>query len=283
VCDFDGDGKDDLFLPTGTSWWYSSGGKMNWVYLFDAHERLEQLRLGDFNGDRRCDVLAQAGDQWSLSSGGTSEWQSLGSYGVPLDQLAVGDFNGDKRADIFHRDPSGRWSVVSPPSKDWRVLGGSSFPLSQLHFGDFTGDGVTDILAIAGGRWSISKSGTEPWQTLNPKLGDSLDGALIADVDGNGIDDVVRLGKLGVLSTAPATTGFASYRATWQVSWDGRSDWNDLTTLTGIISLPLRLYPFAGRFDDNAGADLLLVDDDRLGRLYSKATGQVATLNLYAY
>ena len=40
VCDFDGDGKDDLFLATGASWWYSSAGKYQWTFLAPNTELL---------------------------------------------------------------------------------------------------------------------------------------------------------------------------------------------------------------------------------------------------
>jgi hypothetical protein len=46
VCDFDGDAVDDLFLPTGATWWYSSGGEFPWSYLNFKKERLDQVRLG---------------------------------------------------------------------------------------------------------------------------------------------------------------------------------------------------------------------------------------------
>ena len=68
VCDFNGDGRDDLFLPTGATWW-SSAGKMNWVYLNAASETLGQVALGDFDGDGRCDVFAVHGGKWVISSG----------------------------------------------------------------------------------------------------------------------------------------------------------------------------------------------------------------------
>ena len=53
VCDFDGDGKDDLFLPTGANWWYSSAGKMHWTFLAPHTERLNQVGIGDLTGDGR--------------------------------------------------------------------------------------------------------------------------------------------------------------------------------------------------------------------------------------
>jgi hypothetical protein len=91
VCDFDGDGIDDIFLATGATWWYSSFGEFHWTYLNARTERvdpepvrsgqarLNQLRLGYFDGDLRCDVLtADAKGQWGYYSGGTGAWQRLG-------------------------------------------------------------------------------------------------------------------------------------------------------------------------------------------------------------
>jgi hypothetical protein len=273
VCDFNGDGRDDLFLPTGVTWWYSSAGKMNWVYLNAASEMLGQVALGDFDGDGRCDVFAVHGGKWVISSGGTGEWRSLGTYGVPFNQLAFGKFNPDGKTDIFRRYPDGQWAVVSPGSHDWRSVASSGFPLDQLHFGDFTGDGITDVLAAEGGHWSISRSATDPWHTLNPNLSSNLDGVQIADVDSNGIDDVVRF----------KVTGFTG--GSWEVSWDGRGDWQTLKNVTWQSTYPRapHLHVFAGRFDDSRGADLLFLDDSRLGLLYRRASDALAVHNLYPY
>jgi hypothetical protein len=277
VCDFDGDGTDDLFLPTGVTGWYSSGGRMHWVFLNAASEMLGQLALGDFDGDGRCDVFAVHGSEWVISSGGTGQWKSLGTYGVPFDQLAFGKFNQTKTTEVFRRAPDGQWSVVTPGQQNWRAVQSSSFPLNQLHFGDFTGDGITDVLAVQGGRWSISKSASERWERLNSKLGSSLDGVLVADVNGNGTDDVVRVKVLFMPSVN------LKYSVQWQISWEGRSDWTKVTTLDLAPTLTPAYYPFAGRFDPSPGADLLLVDNSRNGRFYSTATNSVAPLNMYAY
>ena len=56
TCDFDGDGINDLFLATGQTWWYSSGGDKPWVYLNTSTKHRSQVSLGFFDGDNICDV-----------------------------------------------------------------------------------------------------------------------------------------------------------------------------------------------------------------------------------
>ena len=285
VCDFDGDGRDDLFLATGVSWWTSSAAKMPWTYLKDSNERLEQVALGDFDGDGRCDVFAVHGKEWGLYGGGSQPWKSLGAYGVPFSELALGHFNGGKAMDVFRRAPDGRWSVVTPGSTEargWRPLARSALPLSALHLGDFDGDGVSDVIAVVHKRWSISRSGSDRWTPLNRKLSDSLADALIADVDGDGRDDVVRLAASVKFA---GQYGSLAYGAKWQVSWAGESEW--MTPVPELLavypSTGFVLAPFAGRFEGRKNEDLMLVDSGRFGRMYSNASGTVSVQNLNAY
>jgi FG-GAP-like repeat len=114
VGDFDGDGKDDLFLATGAGWYYAPGANAEWRFLSAKTETINNLLFGDFDGDGRTDVFTQVGENWMVSWGGRSPWQLLsnrhadwpssggGSHGM-LD-LAVGDFVGDNRADVFYAD-----------------------------------------------------------------------------------------------------------------------------------------------------------------------------------
>ena len=263
---------------------------MQWRYLNAANERLEQLALGDFDGDGRCDVFAVHGDEWVISSGGTAPWKSLGSYNVPLSQLAFGKFDDGKAMDVFRRASNGRWWVVTPGSHDWRPLARSSFPLSSLRFGDFTGDGITDVLAVQGGRWSISRSGTGAWERLNPGLSDKLTNLRIADVDVDGTDDVVRLNVETQLADSVVYPEdphepLIRYEASWQVSWSGAADWVTLpATLSGTCPLrQLDLAAFAGHFDRRPGKSLMLLDHGRFGRIYNDASGAVTVQNLFPH
>jgi hypothetical protein len=275
VCDFDGDQIDDLFLPTGKTWWYSSFGEFPWTFLNVASERIDRLRLGYFDDDLVCDVLAESGGEWRISSGGRGMWKSIGAFGAPLAEVAFGRFDPNVRdhrpgatrrtTHAFRRAPDGQWFVTPLAAPDWQPVQSSSFPMDRLRFGDFTGDGVTDVLAVVSGRWAISESARSEWRRLNPDLGDAVAPLLIADLDNDNIDDSIRLKTEG---------GGGTLKLTWWVSDDGRSRWRKLKTFsfgTYAIAASPGLFGFAGRFGAAPGGGVLLTDPDRKGRFFSEA------------
>jgi hypothetical protein len=275
VCDFDGDGHDDLFLATGTSWWYMSSAKRQWTYLNSYTDTLDQLALGNFDGSGGCDVFAVHGNDWVISHGAREPWQSLGSFGVPFDQLRFGHFTSTTRTEIFRRAPDGQWWSISPGVFSWTPLASSSFPLSQLRFGDFNGDGITDVVAIESGHWSVSFSGRTAWQPLNTGLSDSLDHVLIADLDGKGTDDIIR---------------YNNSSNALEVSVAGRSGWQ---RLVGASLMQIGGGVFVGHFDGSKAAQILTIgpsaypfvdmENLRRGSLFSRATGALAPYGIYAY
>ncbi len=277
VCDFDGDGRDDLFLATGASWWYSSGGRMDWRFLSNYTERLHQVGLGDFDGDKRCDVFALEGDHWAISSGGRGAWTPLpGTFSIPFSELRFGDFNGDGITDIFRRAPDGQWYAISPGRWGWTALQSSGFPLSELRFGDFNGDKVTDVLSRSGGSWSVSWSGTSAWSKLPSNLNEELPGLFIADVDGIPGDDILRYKVV-----SPVT-------GRWEISSGGATAWQTFATLTWPSNQSTQapaytIRAFVGRFDAWANADLLAIDSTRTSRLFSAGHSNFAAYGLYAY
>jgi hypothetical protein len=290
-CDFDGDGVDDVFLATGRTWWFSSRGEFPWTYLTDRHERIDQVRLGYFDGDQKCDVLTESGGQWWIASGGTGAWQSIGAYGAPLGEVAFGRFDPsvrDHRAGVtkqtthaFWRTPAGEWKVTTLTGPAWQYIGGSSYPMSALRFGDFTGDGVTDVLAVSGGHWSISESGRSPWRQLNANLADPVAPLLIADLDNDGIDDLIKLEVIPPPSTGTQTTE----QVTWWVSQDGTGAWRQLKTYSFVrpLTAPLPLAALAGRFGLAPGGGVLLVDHARMGRFFSEAEASPDWTSQFAY
>jgi hypothetical protein len=266
VCDFDGDGKDDLFLATGASWWFSSGGEHHWVYLSPNRERLSEIALGDFDGDKRCDVfhVDEATSTWRLWKGGTGAWSEL-PYAVPFDQLRFGDFNGDKITDVFRAAPGGQWWAVSPGIYDWKRLQSSSISVSAFRFGDFDGDGITDVLKRGSAGYEISSGAVSSWTPWGSQKADPT-GFLVADVDGLPGDDLVRY----------VSTGSSSGR--WEVSSQGRNAFATLATAPAGDGLG-----FVGRFKGGAKADLIGVNASRMGQILSAGSKSFAPHGRHPY
>jgi hypothetical protein len=282
VCDFDEDRVDDLFLATGETWWFSSGGEFPWSYLTARKEGLDQIRLGYFDGDLRCDVLTESDGQWVISSGGRGPWTALGAFGKPMSEVAFGQFDPGQRdhrpgvtrrtTHAFWRAPDGQWYVTPLSAADWLPVQSSSVPMEKLRFGDFSGDGVTDVLAVVSGRWSISESARGQWIVLNRHLSSDVRSLYIADLDNNNIDDIIRL-ETKIRGAGPDSP----VKLTWWVSDDGRSRWRELRSYSTTVQL-LRespgLFAFSGRFGAEPGAGVLLTDVDRKGRFFSEADGR---------
>jgi hypothetical protein len=264
VCDFDGDGRDDLFQATGAQWWYMSGADRHWVFLQANTERIEQLGFGDFDGDRVCDVFSVHANDFGYYKSGVVAWRSLGTFSVPMSQLRFADFNGDRVTDVFRRAPDGQWWIVSPGYYGWTPIQSSSFPLSSLRFGDFNGDRIADVIAVEGGRWAVSWSGRQPWQALNAGISAGLANVLIGDIDGNGFDDIVRV-----------TASLLS--AKYEISRDGRGAWQTLAVH------PLGARGYIGRFRAAASADLVSVDLGRMSKRFDAASKTFVAHGLYPY
>jgi hypothetical protein len=193
VGDFDGDGIDDIFITTGTGWFYSSGGVSEWRWLRRATDLVGTLRLGDLDGDGRTDVIRANGRVLEVSWGGGSAWQTLTTTpgALPITNYAIGNFDGDRLHgdDIFATD--GATWFVAKNGHNFAQTQTSSVPASQLRFGDFDGDGKTDVFAIQNGRWSYSSAAVATWQAIPgaPSTSD-LNGLVFGDFDGDGRTDV---------------------------------------------------------------------------------------------
>jgi hypothetical protein len=188
--DFDGDGRTDLFLATGTAWFFSRGGSQPWTYLGPSGRLTGELAFADIDNDGTTDVLWRTADgTLYYSKSGKAAPVALTHVPVPANELRFGDFDGDGKTDIFYTQ-GGVWNFWYSSTHAWSSPGGSSLPLSALLFGDFDGDGKTDILGVANGHWSISSAGTQPWAKLNDKLTDSFAGAVVGDFDGDGQKEI---------------------------------------------------------------------------------------------
>ncbi len=290
VCDFDGDGIDDLFLPTGNSWWFSSYGEFHWSFLSAKNERLDKVRFGYFDNDQRCDVLTESDGEWVISSGGVEWWKSLGNFGASLKDVAFGRFDPNVRdhrpgvtlptTHAFRRGGDGQWFVTPLSAPNWQPVQSSSFPMSKLRFGDFTGDGVTDVLAVEGDHWAISESARGGWRRLNATLGDDVENLFIANMDpDDNIDDILKLDR----EFSPGqNVGHAKF--IWRRSKNGVEPWREWKRYE--FDYPMvqgRPHPdivvpgaaFAGRFGAAPGGGTMVIDPNRKGRFFSAAETRV--------
>jgi VCBS repeat protein len=245
VGDFDGDGKDDLFLATGAAWYYAPAGQAEWRYLNDMTVEMGSLLFGDFDGDGRTDVFTQRGREWFVSWGGASPWEKINESDARMTDFAIGDFDDDHRADVFYADGQ-TWFVSSGGVAPFTALDTSGFRIPDLRFGDFNGDGKTDVFSVVSGQWMVAYSGTSGWQPLRAKLTDSVANLTVGDFNGDGRADV-------------ATSSCLVF-CVWKVSYSGTGDW---TTLRSAV-VPLASAAAIGRFDGNVGEDVLLWHDNYL-------------------
>jgi len=278
ICDFDGDGVDDLFLATGVSWWFSGRGQFPWRFMAQRTEQLSDLRLGYFDEDTRCDVLAENDNAWIVSSGGTEPWARLGDQHAPLSEVVFGRFDLAARvtqADrprrathAFWRTRNGQWQVTTLTGSDqgWRDVQRSGLQMNALRFGDFDGDGVTDVLAVDRGRWAFSSGGAKPWQPLNASLGTNLRGLIVADIDNNGIDDVIRM----TYKTTPIGSGRWTATYVWEVSRDGRTAWQPLKEYSwNMLAGAVAPHVYAGGFGPVGRDAILTLGVDGIGHFFA--------------
>jgi hypothetical protein len=233
VGDFDGDGVDDLFVGTGTAWYFSSGGRSEWRLLNTMPERASELRFGDFDGDGRTDVLAVHVANIDVSWGGVSPWQTINVSAWPISELAVGDFDGDHVADLLLS--TGMQWFYALGGRNWTPWTTSQIHIRDVLLGDFTRSGHTQILRISSDhRWELVRALNGMWEPLGSSRDAALGELVVGDVDGDGFADVVRFKDNRWEYTSPALG------PGWVFLWN--------------TSVPIKGLPL-GRFDGQASTD----------------------------
>jgi hypothetical protein len=265
VADFDGDGRDDVYVFNGTDWSVgylemlrSTGTTLSYVRRYDRDlpgwgrmESHDQFYVADIDADRKQDLYVFNGRDWAIGY-----LQLLGSTGSALrhirrydeelpgwddmrthDQFFVGDFNADGRDDLY-------------------VFNGSDWSMEYLEMLRSTGTAMAN---------SHRFDGTVPgWDGLAPH-----DRFFVADVDGDKRKD------LYIYNSADwATEYLGTLRSTgtslaggWQSNWIG--SWN-----LGPPDLFL-----IGNFNGPTGGDDLFVRNENwfgMLRSFSASVGLTA-------
>jgi hypothetical protein len=243
VGDFDGDARSDLFLANGTAWFFSSGGQAQWEFLSTSTKRTHQLAFADIDNDGKTDVLFRDGsDRLVWFESGRESQRSLTPLPVPISGLRSGDFDADGKTDLFYTK-DGQWQVWYGKTKAWTPTASSDRNVAELAFGNFDGKPGTDVLGISGGKWQFSSSSTGSWEPLGPSRRSSLQNAVVADFDSDGIVDVA----------------FHDGELKWVYSRSGREA---LATLKESSDQEEKRLPALhrlaiGHFDRNRGAEVI--------------------------
>lgn len=245
------------------------------------------ITTGDFDGDGKLDlafISNTTNKVYFYKGSGTGTFTSAGSIAVGnsnlgLSEVKVGDFNNDGKVDLVVSDLEGLFVL-------WNNGGNFSFTVDQVgssNFGigatpvDINQDGFTDLLVVyytcevgkditAGNctNWKVllgsaNKTFKEAWNMNLPITFQGLRGATAADINGDGINDIVGISGLYQLCI-----------------WLGNSDGTYRTT-------PLE-FPIGS---DSSASDLVASDFNRDGKIdfamstpgISSSTGVAVFLN----
>lgn len=223
IGDLNGDGLADVVIG-------NSGASIE-VFAQDATGGLaasqlidtpysDKIRIGDFNGDSKPDV---AGIDWGDTDAGIfiqgidGQLSFSAAYYAPhggYDDLEVGDVNSDGRDDVIVMSGQGfgdNLAVLTQNSAGtfepvvYYDLGSDELTRG-VGIGDVNGDGANDVVVSYGGTTSDGNIGIFTQNTsgtldaaTSMSSQDIPDTAEVADINGDGLQDIIALhGKIGI-------------------------------------------------------------------------------------
>jgi len=259
VADFDGDGRDDLYVFNSSNWSMgycgllkSEGDRFQIVERYDrglpgwSLYPNSDVHIGDFNGDGRDDFLIYNGHYWRLNYIGIylSEGDSVRAgrriNGVINDEwfvgdaeeFHIGDFNGDGRDDFLMAEQT-TWSGV--------------------HLRAYTyDDSDAKYVQIGGGNYQEISDNW--WLGRN-------DNILVGDFDGDGIDDVALHNGTDWNNSYLGLFSVTEGAETLELRWMFESELPGWQMTSGD-----RFY--VGNFDGDGDDDLIIFNGTNWGPTY---------------
>jgi hypothetical protein len=224
-------GRDEILLATGEGIYYiripeKNPEKAKWQIVHAAPEASDEgFGIGDIDGDGLLDIVAglRQGEEegsgmevlwWKNPGNGKGNWKSfpLGSTEFDADRIVVADINGNGKADVVvteerwpgkEPDASLYWfeQPSNPTQKNWRrhhVV--TQYSMNNLDVADMDGDGHNDIITaehkgenLEVQIWRNDGKGNFSKVVIDRGKESHL-GARVADLNGNGLLDIVSIG-----------------------------------------------------------------------------------------
>lgn len=288
VADVDSDGDFDIY---GANW---AGNPPAWIWInrldlsgpvrrldrwshhqiTQAHVRSFGLAFADMDGDGRTDIVSgpfwyrQPADPWQ------ADWQQI-ALGEGVDAIAAIDVDGDGRVEVIAQRGGGEtlnlvWlQTQQAPGRGFGEHAIGEVPAASHEIGA-QGQALAQIveggqpeLAVSSGAGVFyfaipDDSAAGPWPRTRICAEASDEGIAFADIDGDGLLDLV------------ATTGNAKGIAWWRNPGDGSADWQR----RDVANVPSMVYP-----DRVAVADL--DGDGRPDIVVSEENGQTDHAKAY--
>ncbi|MBK7537978.1 MAG: VCBS repeat-containing protein [Myxococcales bacterium] len=189
--DFDGDGRADVFLATGTGWFISHGGDSEWRFVRASTLVRSELAFADLDNDGKTDVAWRDASGWIVfARGGGAAQEYLATSPVPISELRFFDLGGDGKTDLF-RVSGAQWLLWERTTGAWTVINWLGGTINELRFGQFDPYPGIDVAMATGGYWQFSSAGRSAWRPLNTAWQTSLSTTAAIDVDRDGRTDLV--------------------------------------------------------------------------------------------
>lgn len=218
VGDFNGDGRDDLFV-----WHPTDPSQANFGLVCNVMAALAQtgycnagglngsgykLFAGDFDGDGMTDLLYAGSNHYQVCTGRAISSFSLACSYVATTtnwrdsaNIVVGDFNGDGMADLLRLLPNGLEQCAGPGVIGWNNClvvgnnGGVDWRSLRAFVGDFNSDGASDLLIV--GTWGASVCngpGINWWVACGGVTSQDwyANPIVVADFNGSGSADILN-------------------------------------------------------------------------------------------